>query len=45
MITVNGLCAGGGGIDLGNWGDECSVNRKDGEKFLSKLYPTFYRKY
>ncbi len=40
MITVNGLLAGGMG-GVGEWGDECSVNGADGERFLSKLSPTF----
>ncbi len=31
---------GGGGGDLGNWGDEISVNGGDGEKILSTLSPT-----
>ncbi len=40
MGTVNGWRACGGG-ELGDWGDESSVNEGDGEMLLSKLSPTF----
>ncbi len=29
---------------VGEWGEECSVNGGDGERFLSKLSPTFFLK-
>ncbi len=38
MITVNEWCAGGMGGGVEKWGDECSVNGGDEERFLS---PTF----
>ncbi len=40
MISVSGWGAGKMG-GVGEWGDECSVNGGDGERLLSKLYPTF----
>ncbi len=40
MIAVTGWCAGGKrGRGLGYRGGECSFNRGDGERLLSKLPP------
>ncbi len=39
VVTVNGWRAVRGGGELGNWGDEISINGEDGERLRPTLSP------